>query len=82
MEARIQIKSVVVHRVVDIGRCSKCEFFEWKCASVPLQMRHIWQEALAKHHLIQIKQKQCYTADRARAAAEPPNERIVLGSPF
>ena len=73
-----EFKKVVFHRIVDIGRCSKCEFFKWKCASVPLWARPIWQDALAKHHLLQIQQKQCYSADRARAAADYPRTELYL----
>ena len=48
---------VVVHRMVDIGRCPRCQYIEWKCASVPLELRAVWQEALATHHQIQIAQR-------------------------
>lgn len=75
---RPEFNKVMFHRIVDIGRCSKCEFFKWKCASVPLWARHIWQDALAKHHLLQIQQKQCYAADRARAAADYPMTELYL----
>ena len=75
---REEFAKVVFHRIVDIGRCSKCEFFKWKCASVPLWARPIWQDALAKHHLLQIQQKQCYAQDRARAAADFPMTELYL----
>ena len=71
-------KKVVFHRIVDIGRCPKCMYFEWKCSSVPLALRSIWQEALAKHHLIQIEQKRCYMADRAKAAAAFPHVELYM----
>ena len=66
------------HRLVDIGRCSKCQYFQYKCASVPIALRSVWQDALSKHHLLQIKQKQIYAAGRARAAADFPNVELYL----
>jgi hypothetical protein len=30
-------QKVVFHRMVDIGRCPRCEYMEWKCASVPMR---------------------------------------------
>ena len=69
---------VVFHRIVDIGRCPKCEYFEWKCSSVPLALRGIWQEALAKHRLIEVEQKRCYMADRAKAAAAFPHVELYM----
>ena len=64
-----EFKYVVFHRMVHIGRCPSCQYIEWKCASAPLDLRTVWQEALATHHQIQIAQKQCYAADRAKAAS-------------
>ena len=71
-------KNVVFHRVVDIGRCPKCQYFEWKCSSVPLELRGPWQEALARHHVIQIEQKRRYAADRARAASQYPAIELYM----
>ena len=71
-------QKVVFHRIVDIGRCSKCQYFEWKCSSVPVALRAIWQEALAKHHMIQIAQKRCYMQDRAAAAAAFPHMELYM----
>jgi hypothetical protein len=71
-------QSVVFHRMVDIGRCAKCEYYKWKCASVPVELRAIWQDALSKHHLLQIQQKQRYSADRARAASDFPQSELYL----
>ena len=51
---------------------------KWKCASVPLWARPIWQDAFAKHHLLQIQQKNCYREDRARAAADYPMSELYL----
>ena len=45
-----EFEKVVFHRMVDIGRCPRCEYMEWKCASVPQELRSVWQDALAKHH--------------------------------
>ena len=69
---------LVFHRIVDIGRCPKCQYFEWKCSSVPLELRGPWQDALAKHHVIQIEQKRCYAADRARAASQYPHIELYM----
>jgi hypothetical protein len=60
-----KFKKLVFHRIVDIGRCPTCQYFEWKCASVSLELRGVWQDALAQHHAIQIVEKRCYAADRA-----------------
>ena len=73
-----EFSAVKFHRLVDIGRCPKCEYFQYKCASVPLALRSVWQDALSKHHLLQIKQKQIYAADRAKATAEFPNVELYL----
>ena len=69
-------EKVVFHRMVDIGRCPRCEYMEWKCASVPIELRSIWQDALAKHQQLQIAQKRCYAAARAKAATEFPNVQL------
>ena len=66
------------HRLVDIGRCSKCEFFKWKCASVAPFLRPIYQDALATHHLLSIQQKRCYERDRAHAASDFPNSELYV----
>ena len=71
-------KNVVFHRMVDMGRCAKCEYYKWKCAQPPQELRGVWQEALSQHHLLQIQQKRCYSADRARAAATYPREELYL----
>jgi hypothetical protein len=71
-------KNVVFHRMVDMGRCAKCEYYKWKCAQPPQDLRGVWQEALSHHHLLQIQQKRCYSADRARAAATYPREELYL----
>ena len=73
-----EFKDVVFHRMVDIGRCPRCQYIEWKFASVPLEMRTMWQEALGTHHQIQIAQKQCYAADRAKAASGFPKSTCRL----
>ena len=69
---------VVFHRMVDIGRCPRCEYMEWKCASVPIELRSVWQDALAKHHQLQIAQKRCYAAARAKAATQFPNVQLYM----
>ena len=69
---------VVFHRMVDIGRCPRCEYMEWKCASVPFELRPVWQDALAKHHQLGIAQKRCYATARAKAAAEFPNIQLYM----
>lgn len=73
-----EFKKVVFHRMVDIGRCPKCQYFEWKCASVDAGFRGIWQEALAKHHMLQIQQKRKYVEDRTAAAASFPLSELYL----
>ena len=73
-----EFKSIIFHRIVDIGRCPKCEYFKFKMASVAADLRHIWQDAFSKHHLLQIQQKRCYAADRARAAHDFPNTELYL----
>ena len=73
-----EFKNVVVHRMVDIGRCAKCEYFKWKCSSSPVDLKGVWQEALSQHHLLQIQQKRCYSDDRARAAATFPRSELYL----
>ena len=75
---RDEFKNVQFHRMVDIGRCPKCEYFSWKCSSVAIELRAVWQEALAKHHLLQLEQKRIYSIDRARAAAEFPHHELYL----
>jgi hypothetical protein len=65
-------------RIVDIGRCAKCEYFKYKCSHVPEGLRSIWQDALSEHHLLQIQQKKCYQADRVRAASSFPREELYL----
>ena len=64
--------------MVDVGRCPRCEYMEWKCASVPQELRSVWQDALAKHHQLQISQKRRYAADRARAAAQFPDVQLYM----
>ena len=70
--------NVVFHRMVDIGRCPRCQYMEWKCASVPIELRSVWQDALSKHHQLQIAQKRCYAAARAKAAIEFPNIQLYM----
>jgi len=71
-------KKVVFHRMVDIGRCPKCQYYQWKCATVPLELRGVWQDALAEHHVLHIGQKRCYAADRARAASLYPAIELYM----
>jgi hypothetical protein len=71
-------KKVVFHRMVDIGRCPRCEYMEWKCASVPIELRPVWQDALANHHKLGIAQKRCYAADRAKAATQFPDVQLYM----
>ena len=73
-----EFKTVIFHRIVDIGRCPKCEFFKWKCASVALELREVWQDALSRHFLLQIQQKKRYAADRAMAASTFPHTELYL----
>ena len=71
-------RNVVFHRMVDIGRCSKCAYMTWKCQSVPPYLRHIWQNAFAKHHMLQIQQKKEYAKDRALAARDFPATELYI----
>ena len=73
-----EFDKVVFHRMVDIGRCPRCEYMEWKCASVPTELRSVWQEALANHHKLQIAQKRCYAADRAKASTQFPDVQLYM----
>jgi hypothetical protein len=66
--------------MVDIGRCAKCEFFKFKCASVPSALKDIWQTAFSQHHLLQIQQKRCYVAERVFAAAQTPPLELYLAA--
>ena len=73
-----EFKTVIFHRVVDIGRCPKCEFFKWKCASVMPALREVWQDALSTHFLLQVAQTKLYAADRAIAASTFPHSELYL----
>ena len=75
----MDFKDVVFHRMVDIGRCPRCQYMEWKCASVPLELRKVWQDALAKHHQLHMQQTKCYAADRAMAATQYPDVQLYIG---
>ena len=75
-----EFKTVVFHRMVDISRCAKCEYCKWKCATVPVDLRVVWQDALSQHHLLQIQQKRCYAADRVGAATDFPRSELYLAS--
>ena len=75
-----EFKTVVFHRMVDIGRCAKREYYKWKCATVPVDLRVIWQDALSQHHLLQIQQKRCNAADRVRAATDFLRSKLYLAS--
>jgi hypothetical protein len=48
------------HRVVDIGRCSKCCFLRYKCMSstTGTTERAEWQRLAAAHQTLQLRQKQ------------------------
>ncbi len=76
--ASAEFKNVVFHRVVDIGRCAKCEYLKWKCSTAPEAFKGIWQEALAKHRMLQIQQKRCYSIDRTLAVASFPRSELYL----
>ena len=76
--ASLEFKTVIFHRIVDIGRCPMCEFFKWKCASVAPELREVWQDALSHHFLLQIHQNECYAADRAVAASTFPHSELYL----
>ena len=69
---------VVFHPIAGIGRCPTCQYLEWTCASVPLQLRGVWQGALAHHHAIQIEQTHRYVAARARAASQYPAIELYM----
>ena len=73
-----EFQKVVFHRVVDIGRCTKCEYFKWKMSSVAADLKPVWQDAFARHHLLQRQQKRIYAADRARAALDFPSTELYL----
>ena len=66
------------HRIVEIGRCPKCKYFEWKCSSVAPELRHVWQDAWSKHHVLQIAQKKCFVADRAKAMVDYPRTEMYM----
>ncbi|CAK0830712.1 unnamed protein product [Prorocentrum cordatum] len=67
------------HRMVSLGRCTKCAFFRWKCMSVSSEdERRAWQKVAAAHHLLQLDQKRIYWADRAVAASDYPKSELYL----
>jgi hypothetical protein len=50
-----------------------------KMASVPRELKHVWQKAFSMHHLLTIQQKRCYQKDRAIAAANYPLTELYIG---
>ena len=68
-----EFANVRFHRVVDIGRCSKCAFYNWKLLVVGAENREIWERLAAKHQWLQLSQKKQYAVDRAEAANTFPS---------
>ncbi|CAK0833225.1 unnamed protein product, partial [Prorocentrum cordatum] len=67
------------HRMVSLGRCTKCAFYRWKCMSVTSDIeRRAWQKVAAAYHLLQLEQKRVYWADRAVAASDYPKSELYL----
>ena len=74
--ASLAFKNVIFHRMVDIG----CQYFHWKCSSVALELRCVWQNALAEHQVIYMDQTRCYAIDRARAASQYPAVELYMAT--
>jgi len=72
-------KCVQFHRIVDIGRCPKCKYLEFKVRSVGREFKRIWQKAFSMHHLQTMQCKRVYTRDRAIAAADYPHTELMIG---
>ena len=67
------------HRVVDIGRCAKCCFYNWKLMTVGPEHRGAWEQLAAQHHWLQLSQKHAYSVDRAKAASDFPHSELYIG---
>ena len=76
---RPEFSVVRFHRIVDIGRCPKCKYMEYKIRSVPRAFKKMWQDNFAKHHLQTLQQKAEYQRSRAQAAADYPHRELYLG---
>ena len=68
-----EFANVRFHRVVDIGRCAKCAFYNWKLLVVGAENREIWERLAAKHQWLQLAQKRKYSVDRTEAANTFPS---------
>ena len=68
-----EFENVRFHRVVNIGRCAKCAFYNWKLLVVGAENREIWERLAAKHQWLQLAQKKAYAVDRAQAANTFPS---------
>ncbi len=66
------------HRVVDIGRCSKCCFLRYKCTSAAsgTTERQEWQRLAAAHQNLQLAQK------KAPPSLTPSAPRLWRGVPL
>ena len=75
---RPEFEKVRFHRVVDMGRCPKCCFYNWKVLSVGAAHREMWAQLAAKHQWLQLAQKRCYAMDRASAAFNFPEAELYM----
>ena len=71
--ATADFRKVRFHRVVDIGRCSKCCFFNWKALVAGTEHKAVWEKLAAQHQWLQLSQKHAYSRDRVRAANTFPS---------
>ena len=76
---RSEFKHVRFHRVVEMGRCPKCCFYNWKVLSVGAAHREMWSKLAAKHQWLQLAQKRVYAMDRAKAAFGYPEGELYHG---
>ena len=65
------------HRVVEMGRCPTCAWFNWKAVSCGPEARPHWSELAARHRFLQLEQKRDYARRRAEACAGFPNNQTL-----
>jgi len=75
---RTEFRKLRFHRVVKIGRCAKCSFFNWKCLTAGPAARANWERLAAAHQWLQLSQKRRYAEDRCQAAMDYPHGELYL----
>jgi len=71
------------HRVVDIGRCSKCCYLRWKCmVTPPGPERDSWRNLAAVHQNLQLEQKKVVTVASTLTCQSTSVWSTVSGQPF